>query len=530
MAQAVETSTEACRAIVNRLLAKGIKKGSEIDELKLRVAKELGLSRIPSNPEILSVANECERAILEPLLRKKPAKSISGVTVITVIVPPTGCPHGTCAYCPGGPEFNTPKSYTGDEPAVIHGRSVNYDPYMQVKRKVEKLESMGHKIDKVELIIIGGTFNALPLNFQKKFLKGCIDALNGSISSSLEEALEHAERAPRRISGITFETKPDWAKLEHVNTMLEMGVTRVELGVQALDDWIYDLVNRGHKLSDVVEATRTLRDLAFKINYHLMPGLPGSSFEKDVEMFEELFKNPDFRPDMLKIYPTLVLEGTQLYKWWKRGWYKPYDFEELVDLLVEWLRRVPRYVRIQRIQREIPAGNIRAGNKHGNLREIVEEELRKRGYKCECIRCREVGRKSQKGIYPEPDSIKLQTIKYEASGGLEYFISYEDFKNDILIGFVRLRLPFQELRPEIRGAALIRELHVYGNMVPVKNMSKDSWQHKGFGSRLLTEAERVAKEELDRRKLVIISGVGVREYYYRHGYRRDGPYVSKALS
>lgn len=409
--------------------------------------------------------------------------------------------------------------------------AVNYDPYLQVERRLSHLEGLGHKVDKVELILVGGTFNAVPEQYQRWFLKRCLDSLNGIVAQSLEEALEIAESGTRRVSGITFETKPDWAKLEHANKLLEMGATRVEIGVQALDDEILAINHRGHTVQDVVEATQSLKDLAFKVTYHLMPNLPGSDIDLDIRMFRTLFEDSRFRPDMLKIYPTLVLEKTPLYHWWRRGSYSSYTKEQMIEILTEWFRMTPRYVRIQRTQREIPSVLIKSGVDLGNLREIVERSLRSRGQGCVCIRCREVGRRYiTNGVTPNPDDIKISDIAYEASDGIEHFISAEDFERDTLIGFARLRIPSSAAREELVNASLLRELHVYGTMVPVKDgPTYGSWQHMSYGTKLLLEAERISREQYDCRKIVVISGVGVRRYYYSRGYVRDGPYVSKLL-
>ena len=519
---------EACRRVAILIAEERV----PVDQAKRIVAKEFKLDRVPSNIDILDNAPSHLRDRLSKVLRKKPVKTISGVSVITVVVPMRDCPHGGCIYCPGGSD--APKSHTGEEDVIRLAHLLDYDPYLQVLSQIGRLKRMGHEVDKVELIFIAGTFTALPWGFQRWFVKRCLDALNSSSSSSLEEALKIAERsAQHRISGITVETRPDWAKLPQAQRLLELGVTRVEIGVQALDDEIYRIINRGHTVEDVVESTRDLKDLAFKVGYHLMPNLPGSSIEKDLEMYRRLWEDPDFRPDMVKIYPTLVLPRTGLYELWKRGEYKPYEDEELVELLAKWFELTPPYVRIQRVQREIPLRVAVAGNKIPNLREAVEEYLRRKGMRCRCIRCREVGHRFLRdGVRPDLDKVELVVRRYEASGGVEYFLSYEDFVNDVLIAFLRLRLPSRVLREELRNAALVRELHVYGRMIPVGESGSDeiAVQHKAFGSRLLQEAERIAREELDARKIVVISGVGVRNYYYKRGYGPDGPYVSKSLT
>jgi elongator complex protein 3 len=315
--------------------------------------------------------------------------------------------------------------------------------------------------------------------------------------------------------------------------MLSMGVTRVELGVQNIYDDIYALVNREHTVQDVVEATRVLKDAGLKVAYHMMPGLPNSNYQRDLKAFQKIFSNPDFKPDMIKIYPCLVLKGTQAYEWWRKGEYKPYTSEEAVELILEVKKIVPPWVRIMRVQRDIPAYLIEAGVNQGNLRELVQKRLREQNMRCRCIRCREVGHRWLRDkIKPNIDNIKVLTAKEKASEGEEIFISVEDPENDVLIGYLRLRIPSEKAhRPEINSqpCSIVRELHVYGPLVPVGKRQAKAWQHKGYGSILLSEAESVSKEEYDRKKIVITSALGTKQYYKRFGYQYDGPYMSKAL-
>jgi len=526
-----EEGVEPHMSVASLLLQGGPKSRPEAEQMKLQAARMLGLGRIPSNVELIQAASPPIRQQLSALIRKKLTKTISGVSVITVVAPVYHCPHGRCVYCPGGAADGTPQSYTGNEAVVKRASAVGFDPYRQVRDAVKRLRDMGHSVDKVELIIIGGTFNAMPQSFQEFFIRRCLDALTEYDSQGLDEALMAAESACTRVSGITVETKPDWGKRVQANSLLEMGVTKVELGVQALDDSIYRVTNRGHTLADVVEATADLKDLALKVGYHFMPNLPGSTIEKDEEMFRRMFEDERFRPDYLKIYPTLVLPRTALHAWYVQGRYQPYSDEEIVELLTRCLSHVPPYVRVQRIQREIPLESTVAGNKLSNLRQVVEREMMSRGLPCRCIRCRELGRKisanqSDLGFV----DAQLNRLDYSASGGVECFISFDLPASDALLGFIRLRIPERSLRPELRKAALVRELHVYGEMTPINQTpSSRSAQHRSFGKRLLAEAEKVALEEFGARKIVVISGVGVRGYYYRQGYTRDGPYVSKPL-
>jgi elongator complex protein 3 len=317
--------------------------------------------------------------------------------------------------------------------------------------------------------------------------------------------------------------------------MLRLGATRVELGVQTLSDEIYKLVDRGHTVEDVVEATRIARDAGFSVIFHMMPNLPGSDYGKDLEMFKMLFEDERFKPDALKIYPTLVMEGTKLHELWLQGKYKPYPFEKVVDLIAEVKKIVPKWIRIQRIQRDIPSNLIIDGVKRGDLRRLVQEKLREQGARCRCMRCREVGHVQYKfGLKPNPDDIELVVERYSASDGEELFLSFEDVKQDILIGMLRLREPSSKAhRPEAKAtkSMLVRELHVYGPLVQVgKEAGVHDWQHKGWGEKLLREAERVSSEEFDAKKVIVLAGIGTRNYYRRFGYERDGPYMVKELS
>jgi len=492
------------------------------------VSKKYGLNRLIGLRQLLNILPAELKNTLG--LKIKPVRTASGIAVVAVMHPPHPCPHGTCLYCPGGVAKGTPQSYTGFEPSTRRAKENLYDPYLQVKARLRQLEQIGHSVEKVELIIIGGTFTSLPEDEQIRFVKGCFDALNGKISETLEEALKEAEHAKIRNVGFTVETRPDYCKERQIDLMLSYGVTRVELGVQTLSDEIYRLVNRGHTIKDVIEAFQLARDAGLKIVAHMMPGLPGSSVDTDFENFRRLFEDPCFKPDMLKIYPTLVTEGTTLHRLYLDGRYEPYSLETAVKLLADIKEIVPKWVRIMRIQREIPAEHIVAGVKHGNLRELVHQELRRRGSKCRCIRCREVGLKNLK---IDEEEVRLMKEVYEAAQGIEIFLSYEHPETETLIGFLRLRIPSEKAhRPEVNGhkTALIRELHVYGEALPLGVRKDVAWQHKGFGKNLLYEAEKIAIEDFKCEKILITSAVGVRQYYAKLGYRLEGPYMAKHVS
>ncbi|MCW4047768.1 MAG: tRNA uridine(34) 5-carboxymethylaminomethyl modification radical SAM/GNAT enzyme Elp3 [Candidatus Bathyarchaeota archaeon] len=522
------------REIIKALMLLPSPTHDDVNRAKNQVAAKHQLSRIPSNAEIIAAMSARERRRLLPLLRRKTTRTISGVTVVAVMTKPQPCPQDEpCAYCPGGPKLGVPQSYTGHEPAAMRGAQNNYDPYLQVQSRIAQLTAIGHRVDKVELIVMGGTFPATPLEYQTWFIQRCLDTVTSRDSASLEEAKANAETSRVCNVGITVETRPDWCRQPHVDAMLSMGVTRVELGVQNPDDAIYRLVGRTHTVADVAEATRIAKDAGLKIVYHLMPGMPGSNPEADLAAFKRVFVDSAFKPDMVKIYPCLVIAGTKAYDWYREGVYKPYSTEEAVALIAEVKKALPPWVRIMRVQRDIPAGLIVAGVDKSNLRQLVQRRLAEQGERCRCIRCREVGhRLVVDGVKPDLENVQVLTTRYQASEGEEVFISAEDTANDVLIGYLRLRVPSAKAhRAEIAAvpSAIVRELHVYGPLVPVGTRSAKAWQHKGYGAVLLGEAERLAREEYGLRKLLVISALGTKQYYMRFGYRRDGVYVSKML-
>jgi elongator complex protein 3 len=506
----------------------------DVNRIKMQASAEYKLDKVPSNAEIISLLKAQEKPKLTSLLRRKTTRTISGVTVIAVMTKPYPCPQPEpCAYCPGGPSFGTPQSYTGFEPAAMRGLQNQFDPFLQVKSRIGQLQAIGHGVDKIELIIMGGTFPATPLDYQTWFVQRCLDAITDKDSVSLEEAKKNAEKSRVRNVGITVETRPDWAKEAHVDSMLNMGVTRVELGVQNPSDEIYRIVGRKHTVQDVIEATRIMKDSGLKIVYHLMPGLPSSDLEKDCEAFREIFENPNFKPDMIKIYPCLVLKGTKAYEWYHTGKYKPYTSDEAARLMVEIKKIIPPWIRIMRVQRDIPAPLIIAGVNKSNLRQLAQQKLKEQGIRCRCIRCREVGhRMAIDKVELNPDKVKILTTKYAASEGEEIFISAEDAENGVLIGYLRLRIPSERVhRLEVKAnpCSIVRELHVYGPLVPVGKHLAKAWQHKGYGSILLNEAERMTNEDYDLKKILVISALGTKQYYMRFGYHYDGVYVSKLL-
>jgi elongator complex protein 3 len=525
----------ALREIIITLLSVASPTSDEVNRLKIKTAARYHLKEVPSNADLISLLTPAQAKRLLPILRRKTTRTISGVTVIATMTKPYPCPQPEpCAYCPGGPTQGSPQSYTGHEPAAMRGTQNNFDPYLQVQSRIEQLTAIGHKVDKIELIVMGGTFPATPTEYQTWFIQRCLDAITGKTSVNLEEAKANAEVSKTRNVGITVETRPDWAKQPHIDAMLNMGVTRIELGVQNPDDEIYRLVGRTHTVADVEEATRIAKDSGLKIVYHMMPGMPGSNPKKDLSAFNLIFTDPAFKPDMIKIYPCLTIAGTKAHEWYQKGTYTPYTTEEAANLIVEIKKTIPKWIRVMRVQRDIPARLILAGVKKSDLRELAQKKLKEQGFQCQCIRCREVGhRLAADHVKPDVDKIKILTQRYGASEGTEIFISAEDTENNVLLGYLRLRVPSAKAhRPEIiaEPSAIVRELHVYGPLVPVGKHSANAWQHKGFGAELLAEAERMARRDFGLKKLLVISAIGTRRYYMRFGYERDGVYVSKRLT
>ncbi len=436
---------------------------------------------------------------------------------MAVMAQPMGCP-GHCVYCPSF--HDSPRSYTPESPAVLRGHRYEYDPRRQVRERLNMFEAMGHPTDKVELIVMGGTFLATPPEYQYQFIQGCYEGLNGSRAGGLSEARDGNRWAAHRCVGLCVETRPDFCGDAEVARLLEFGCTRVELGVQTLADDTYNLVGRGHTVEDVATATRLLKDRGFKVYYHWMPGLPGTTPERDMELFGHLFSDSRFRPDGLKLYPTLVVQGSELALWWRQGHYTPYETETLMELLCYMKSSLPPYVRVSRIMRDIPTQFILAGCKQSNLGEMVTRRLGPGG--CRCIRCREYGHRLRDGW--GISTPHLHRMDYEASDGQEVFLTMED-DSQTLWGLLRLRWPF-----EGPDAAVVRELHVYGPEVGLGRRGMRAAQHQGLGETLMRQAERVALEEFRVSRLAVLSGVGAQEYYVNLGYRPQGPYMCRNLT
>jgi len=537
--KSVEIVRKVSREIIEYLMENPQVSREKITNIKGRIGKKYHYKKVIKNATILHYATPEEQEIITQILKRRRTRTLSGVSVIAIMTKPLPCP-GTCIYCPGQdsqPGEKVAQSYTGQEPAAMRSIHNNYDPYLQVQSRIRDLEAIGHKIDKIELIIMGGTFLSSDISYQEKFVKGALEGIIGSKTTSLEKAKELAEKSKRRVIGITIETRPDYCKEIEVDRMLNYGTTRVEIGIQTVYNEIYDLVRRGHTTDDSIEAIRIAKDAGLKINAHIMPNLPGSNYSQDGELFDELFSNSNYRPDMLKIYPTLVINGTVLYNWWKEGKYSPYSDNQLINLIAMAKINLPPYVRIQRIMRDIPATLIEAGCKNSNLRQLVQDRLKEMDEVCKCIRCREYGQFLLQKVKKNStfDEIKLYRLDYEASKGQEIFLSYENQRENFLVGYLRLRRPSEFAhRPELNDGKtmIVREIKVVGELVP-KDLKPNRYtqiQHRGFGKLLMKNAEKIAFQEFDTKKLAVISGIGARDWFYEIGYKLDGPYVSKRLN
>jgi elongator complex protein 3 len=518
-----------CREILSRLSSHP-QHPSHLEHLKIDVCRTHHSPVVPKNSALLAAASPDERERLQALLRVKPTRTLSGVAPVAVMTSPAPCPHGKCLPCPGGPDhpFGTPQSYTGEEPAALRAREHDYDPYRQVRARLDQFRALGHHVDKAELIIMGGTMTARPPEYQRRFVSECLRAMNesggipGSEGSSFERIAAENETAAVRCVAMTFETRPDCCRGEHVDLMLSLGVTKVELGVQHVDDRILEINRRGCSLADVVDANRLLRDSGFKVGFHVMPNLPGASLADDERMFRTLFSDERLRPDFLKIYPTLVTPGSGIEVLYHGGKYEPYPEPVLVELVARAKGMIPPYVRLQRVQRDIPAKLIIAGSIHGNLRQMARARLGEMGGSCRCIRCREAGRRSPVG------TPAMEFLSYRCCGGTEHFISA--MAGDALIGYARLRLPGAQAEGALGDAALLRELHVYGPVVPLgRGAGHLEWQHRSYGGLLLERAEDLSRSGGFRR-IAVLPGIGVRPYYRRRGYGGRGPHLVKELS
>jgi len=509
-----------------------------LNSVKRKSAAKYGLENAPRLIDIIAGVPASHKKALLPKLKAKPVRTASGIAVVAVMCKPHRCPHiamtgNICVYCPGGPdsdfEYST-QSYTGYEPTSMRAIRARYHPFLQTRHRVEQLKQLGHSVDKVEFIVMGGTFMALPEDYRDYFIRNLHDALSGFTSNDVDEAVRYSEKSNNKCIGITIETRPDYCLKKHLSDMLRYGCTRLEIGVQSVYEDVARDTNRGHTVRAVSESFQMSKDAGYKVVSHMMPNLPNVPIERDIEQFIELFENPAFRPDGLKLYPTLVIRGTGLYELWKTGRYKSYPPSTLIDLTARILALVPPWTRVYRVQRDIPMPLVTSGVEHGNLRELALARMKDLGTTCRDVRTREVGIQEIHNKV-RPFNVELVRRDYVANGGWETFLSYEDPEQDILIGLLRLRKCSDDtFRPELKdGVSVVRELHVYGSVVPVAAKDPKKFQHQGFGMLLMEEAERIAREEHGAWKLAVISGVGTRNYYRKLGYELDGPYMSKVL-
>jgi elongator complex protein 3 len=561
----MSTST-ALQEITEQIKVQEIDTQKNLNFLKRDISKKHKLKHIPTNIQILLSLPENKINQYKKVLLTKPTRTISGVSPVAIMTKPDRCPHGKCTFCPGGlnsPWGDVPQSYTGHEPATMRGIRNNYDSYLQVFNRLQQYVLLGQSFDKTEVIVMGGTFTATPKDYQEEFIYGTYKAMNdfsdlfflnnefdflkfktffelpgemyskereksiqtkllelkSRTQTTLEEEQLRNETSKVRCVALCIETKPDWGFLEHGNEMLRQGCTRVELGIQSVYDDVLKHVHRGHDSADSKKSIQILRDLGFKINFHYMPGLPLTDRERDLEGMKQLFTDPDYKPDMIKMYPCMVGPGTALFYQWKRGEFNPISTEEAASLIMEWKKFVPEYCRIQRVQRDVPTKYWEAGVDKTNLRQYAHQNYQ---VSCRCIRCRE-----PKGKNVNWNKVEIKVNEYDASNGTEFFISAEDTKKDLLIGFCRLRFPSEFLREEItEKSALLRELHVYGTATAI---GEDGMvQHKGWGKKLMQKTEEIAKEN-GKDRMVVISGVGVKEYYKKLGYKKTGPYMAKSI-
>ena len=496
---------------------------------------------------------EPDGALLERI-RMKPMRTLSGVTTVTVLTKPYPCP-GKCIFCPT--DVRMPKSYLPDEPGAMRALEHQFDPFTQVESRIRALKNLGHPTDKIELLILGGTWSSYRRDYQEWFVKRCFDAMNefkheghevheeepkedsavshrrargtngvNSVVSVVNLSHTHSqnESAPHRNVGLVIETRPDEITPDEIKWLRHLGVTKVQMGAQSFDDHILEINKRGHDVESTRQATALLRAAGFKIVLHWMPNLLGATPQSDREDFARMWE--DFCPDEIKIYPNQLLANAELYEYWQRGEFQPYSTDELVDLIADIKPSIPRYCRVNRVIRDIPGNNVVEGNRRTSLRQDVQEEMKKRGTTCQCIRCREV-----KGKTVELSSLQLHDYVYSAGKAQEHFISFNT-ADDGLAGFIRLSLPSNN-SPEtgladLSGAALIREVHVYGQSLAVGAEKTGAAQHVGLGTRLLEEAERVAKQN-GFEKIVVIAAVGTRQYYIDRGFERGEYYLVKGI-
>lgn len=596
-----QEENQAADEVILRAVERKIKSKKDLLQIQKEICEEMG-STFLTQPMLLNTYRKLikEKRIkandsLFQILRKRRIRTLSGVAPVALLTKPFPCP-GRCIYCPSEP--NMPKSYISNEPAVMRAILANFDPARQIEIRLRGLEIAGNPGDKIELIVMGGTWSALPRDYQIQYIidcyKTCNEFDNKSQKTSTKSQINSKskisilkqtqiliaeqtknEKAKYRIIGLTLETRPDYIDEEEIKWMRILGCTRVELGVQSIYDRVLNKNKRGHKIEATIKATKLLKDAGFKICYHMMPNLYGSNKKLDLQMFKELFTNPDFQPDMIKIYNCVVTKYSELAKLAKSGKFIPYTDKELINLMIKIKKILPEYVRVQRLGRDIPSDNIIYGSKMSNIRQIVQDRMKATSYKlqvtsysCKCIRCREIREDTKLPV-------KLKRIDYDASGGKEIFLQYVD-NNNRLYALLRLRISSRSSLREgntdpsfhsgqapqscineiaalplvarndistnprqsaiecnstsISDSAIIREVHTYGPMVEVGVKKDDAEQHQGLGKKLILVAEKIARKEFGIDKIAVISGIGVRDYYRKLGYNLENTYMIKNLS
>ncbi len=541
------------KIIAQKLIQANPQTKADLNAFKRQICTEFKIP-YPDNLRLLSALSEVSEGLtfarrldlrkikcLKDLLRVRPVRSLSGIVNVSVLTKPYPCP-GNCLYCPT--EAGFPKSYLSGEPAAERARRLKFNPCIQVKKRLENLAAEGHNIDKVELRVIGGTWSFYPKAYQTRFIARCFQACNDfgkpkNKASSIAGEQKKNETAKCRIVGISVETRPDYINEKEIIRLRQLGVTRVELGIQSVYDDVLELNNRGHKVAAAIAATKMLKDAGFKVSYQIMLNLYGSSPKRDLAMAKEIFGNPDFCPDLLKIYPCAVLPEAPLHKLYENGKYRPYSDEKLAETVKEIKKVTPPWVRIERIIRDIPSPRITAGTKGiSNLRQIIANDMEREGWHCQCIRCREV-----KNEYDAGEKLILTRRDYNASSGTEIFLSFENKEKTKLYSLLRLRLPNgkskmrandysplrnTEYKLPRQDVAIIREIHTYGVQTAIGQKAVAA-QHTGLGKKLIKEAERIAKTEFGAKKIAAIAGVGARQYWRKNGYKLQNTYMVKKL-
>lgn len=454
-------------------------------------------------------------------IRLKPVRTLSGVTTVTVLTKPYPCP-GKCIFCPT--DARMPKSYLPDEPGAMRALQHNFEPFEQVSARIKALEAVGHPTNKVELLVLGGTWSAYRRDYQEWFIKRCLDALNQRDSSDIWQAQRINETTLHRNVGLVVETRPDHVNIEELKWLRKLGVTKVQMGAQSFDEKILAGNRRGHTVKETQMAVNLLRAAGFKIVLHWMPNLLGATLQSDRQDFQRMWVG--LCPDEIKIYPTQLLKNADLYIYWQRGEYKPYSTEELIELIADLKETIPRYCRVNRVVRDIPSTNVVDGNKRTSLRQDIKEEMKNRGAACNCVRCREV-----RGDAIELEDLQLDDLEYSSNISEEHFLSYKTGK-DKLAGFLRLTLP-KENSPDtglvdLQNAAIIREVHVYGQSIPVGMETKGAAQHIGMGTDLIKQAESISREK-GYKKIAVISAIGTRRYYQKRDFERGDLYMIKSI-